>query len=351
MAGFCCTLGLSRFNEADQSIIQRFGLFCSICHDVPYPKHCVLTKNCNHIFCKTCFTAAYATSKTCPTCRAQLPIPVERAFETNGTITRALSTLNVKCSDVCPWIGSFSDLTQHTLKCLNIDSFQCPNGCDQVQTRDTWSEHEKSCEHRIIQCEHCSCLITPSTTDVHLAICPQVTIDCLYKVSGCMARMRRQEIAEHLWVNAVIHAEQSNKTITELQQEVRGFQIVPIPILVKLGFNTPKVIGTSLNKTWSIKLTGVHDQLYLQIIIDTNQSNDANVIIASFNVRMRYTVKHPSDLNQDITRITEWRNVDGNQNQNALRTNLLITPSLLSSNSELTVIVERFIIFDWIYRR
>lgn len=349
MTNTCRSISTSRFAENDQDVIQRFGLICPICQATPLPEDAVLTKGCNHLFCKSCLLTSYSKSQTCPTCRQSLSVKsFQDSFDTSLSLLRMLSSLKVRCSEenTCSWIGSLDDLTKHVLACKNTESFPCPNGCNQFQNRNTWQSHTTNCTFRTINCVHCNIKITPVTTNEHLTICPELTVDCPYKLSGCLFQTRRIALSEHLISASLTHAEQSNATIWELQQEVRSTQVITMPILVHIQPGYKKNIGTLLDKTWGIQVANQNDQLIVAVNIEKIPDVTDNVITATFSMKMYWVVKHPTGNDQDIDRITEWRNIN---NQGTFRTNLILPITWLVPNKGLIIIVKRLMLYDWVF--
>lgn len=349
MTTTCRSIDISRFTEFDQNVIQQFELMCLICRSVPLPEDVVLTKGCNHMFCKSCLMTSYATKQACPTCRHPLSTnSLQETIDSRTNMRRMLSSLKVRCNEqnTCSWIGTMDDLTKHVLSCPNTESFPCPNGCNYQQNRNTWQSHSTICTFRNIICEHCTRQITPATINEHLTICPELVVDCPYKTSGCTFRAKRIALSEHLTSSTLIHAEQSNTTIWELRQEMLGTHVIQMPTLMQVLPDTQKKIGTLLDKTWCIQVKNVNEQLSVCVNIVKVSDVIDTTIAASFSMRMNWTAKHPTDSSQSINRVTEWRNVSGCA---TLRTNLSLPLTWLVPNKGLTIIINRLMLYDWTF--
>jgi hypothetical protein len=93
-------------------------LICSVCLELPLDP--VLTKKCQHLFCRSCITEALGVNQCdkCPidrtSCRVSQLVPLE------GITKRIWGSIKVKCSkhrEGCAWTGSLGDYEAHVECC------------------------------------------------------------------------------------------------------------------------------------------------------------------------------------------------------------------------------------------
>ncbi|XP_072034197.1 TNF receptor-associated factor 6-like isoform X2 [Amphiura filiformis] len=78
--------------------------------------------------------------------------------------------------------------------------------------------HVDNCSKAPSQCNHCSESMLREQLQYHLKTsCPQVVVDCRYKKVGCMERMERQLMAEHIQKDMQLHMDLLASKFDQLQ--------------------------------------------------------------------------------------------------------------------------------------
>ena len=206
---------------------------CSICLCVlrePYLVDC-----CGYSFCKSCIEPIKADGKPCPLCAVKFTnsMPDKR-------LQRTLNDLLVYCSHReggCEWEGQLNSLPQHLnilpsangdrLSGCQLTSIECMH-CGVSCQRQSITEHETTkCVQRPYCCEYCNditgtyetvslnhwpvctfrpvacpnnCGESPNSKQLesHLKACPLEVIDCPFSYAGCMERLPRKDMPEHI---------------------------------------------------------------------------------------------------------------------------------------------------------
>ena len=73
----------------------RIAKACGICHEDFEDGDMAIYLNCNHMFCEMCIEAWFEVKRTCPSCRAEVPLPRTRTT-TETTTTNPIGPIRGK---------------------------------------------------------------------------------------------------------------------------------------------------------------------------------------------------------------------------------------------------------------
>ena len=287
---------------------KEFQFECPVCLLIicdPYQVTC-----CGYRFCHSCIERIKADNKPCPTCNNEKISD----FPDTG-LKRTLYAFKVRCShqkDGCEWTGELGQLDIH----LNLDpppekqldecqftEINCLY-CEEKKQRQYIQGHQNEhCMKRPISCEYCHdydsnfddvinnhwpvCGFHPvrcpnecgsfpqrQNLDSHVSDeCPLTTISCDFVHVGCVVKLPRKDMSEHLRENFIAHTSllavshtkqiqtlkeentQLRRELTALSQEVKtkvSVEVVPRtsiplgpPVLTMTGFQQHKKDGDS----------------------------------------------------------------------------------------------------------
>ena len=200
---------------------------CPVCFEIL--KDPFLTACCGNHFCEACIEATKISTNCCPFCKSK-PINgiVDKKFQ------RRINELEVYCLQKkhgCSWVGTMDELTKH----LAVDNangcryslIPCSFSCGNQLFRHNFSKHvSDECHLRPYTCTFCGysstyadvskhysvCLTYPvlcpnscrkeminrGDLDQHLLICPNEQVSCSFSEMGCVERMKRCHLQEHM---------------------------------------------------------------------------------------------------------------------------------------------------------
>eukprot|EP01080_Neovahlkampfia_damariscottae_P004995 gene4995-8593_t len=198
-------------------------LNCPICRE--YFNQCVTTP-CKHKFCKSCIEKTLF----CTVCKTKL-CSINDCQE-DSWLNQEIQNLTVLCSfKGCQWKGKFKELDYHLNEVCSFNKIECSNvDCNHVTKRHKMQDHETYCQHRFIDCPHCTfkikygqlqshyskdCLNYPISCEFcrekmfrknlqnHLSnYCPSSEVLCPF---GCKEKIKRKNITSHLTKNSTNH--------------------------------------------------------------------------------------------------------------------------------------------------
>ncbi|XP_064400049.1 TNF receptor-associated factor 4-like [Halichondria panicea] len=212
---------------------------CPVCLQIIREPHQVTC--CGKKFCKACIEHIIVIRKLCPTCNEKFSSFADKALK------QSLYSLKVHCShqkDGCEWTGELRQLDEH----LNTDpqpkrldrcqfvEIDCIFNCgDKLQVRNIENHQSEDCPKRPFGCEHChsyestfddvtnnhwpmcgsfpvpchnqcGSTIQRQNIDSHVTDeCLLTTINCDFHHVGCVMKLPRQDMPEHLRENLLIH--------------------------------------------------------------------------------------------------------------------------------------------------
>ena len=224
---------------------------CSVCLELLREPH--LTSCCGQHFCKSCLENVLARGMRCPLCNQDFAAIIDRRIE------REIRSLQVRCSykaEGCDWVGNLGDLKDHLdatkkgpRRCL-FSKLPCPKGCGQsIRHTDLDYHLEKECPKRDSICEYCGerlfyaelnkhwdqcekfpvmcpngCTeerIPRNTLLLHQQHCPLQCVSCEFANVGCMEKVKRKHLAQHMQNNTQKHLGMMSRLCFDL---TRGMQ-------------------------------------------------------------------------------------------------------------------------------
>ena len=213
---------------------------CPVCLLIirdPYQVTC-----CGYSFCRSCIERIKDDNKPCPTCNVN-----GLSDYPNKGLKRSLYALQVQCSHQkggCEWTGELGQLDVHLnndpppekqLDGCQFAEIDCLY-CEDIQQRQYIQGHQnENCMKRPFSCEYChdyesnfddvirnhwpECGFHPvrcpndcgsfpqrQNLDSHVADeCPLTTINCDFAHVGCVVKLPRKDMPEHLKENFLVH--------------------------------------------------------------------------------------------------------------------------------------------------
>ena len=211
---------------------------CPICLGLledPY-----LTACCGNHFCESCANKVKKNNNKCPLCQ---DTPLNGII--NKGLKRKVNELKVYCSHKetgCNWTGDLGRLELHLAtnktegECQFI-TVKCPvsTNCGAKLFRKSLEDHVTNiCDYRQVKCKYCDyqstyvaittshnnvCLKYPvpcpnncspqmhprSLLDSHLSLCPEQEVACAFSEMGCIEKMKRRSLQEHMKANILKH--------------------------------------------------------------------------------------------------------------------------------------------------
>ena len=160
--------------------------------------------------------------------------------------------LQAKCplaTRECKWNGTLAEVEEHLIVCEKV-VVKCENGCDVILLGSEIDFHLKhSCVKREMECEHCNkpivyeklveqhydeCFLDyqvpcPKNCNVDLKRkligshldkeCPNMEVECPYKMFGCEQELLRRALDEHKITNQIQHFESMSLfAVREMEQ-------------------------------------------------------------------------------------------------------------------------------------
>jgi len=235
------------FEDAEK--LQEHELICSVCECVI--KEAMETP-CGHLFCRECVLNCLKHASTCPIDRKDIK---ESELNRSVRVDRLVGRQQVHCpqkDDGCTWVGQFSDVEGHTGKKCEFIIVICENkqhGCDVKVVRKIYAEHLADCKFRVLECQHCKTKVVEIQLPNHLQICPELPIDCPndckaetltrnnlefhlsslcpnrlvqcpYFLHGCDAKIKRNDLVDHLDKATQHHLDLVSSKLNVVQSEL-----------------------------------------------------------------------------------------------------------------------------------
>ncbi|XP_048341671.1 TNF receptor-associated factor 5 isoform X2 [Sphaerodactylus townsendi] len=179
-----------------ESLEERYK--CAHCHLVLHNPH---QTGCGHRFCQHCITSLKELN-TAPTCPVDKEIiKLEEVFKDN-CCKREVLNLQVFCRNLpaCNAKTSLGRYQDHLQQCL-FESVQCINEgcCEKILQKDLKEHLDLLCSYRKELCQYCNqpIILISSQVESHILVCPEVEIDCPFKLYGCPAKIKRGMLSEH----------------------------------------------------------------------------------------------------------------------------------------------------------
>ena len=177
----------------NQSNLSKYicGLWENVCDEAVTPG-C----KCGNLFCKKCLNFYYDNEKKkCPKCKYGGGEVVRSEL-----IDRYIASQKMKCENYvndCTWEGECKNYKEHKeIKCPE-EIINCPNkkhGCVIKMKRKKILEHLGLCDYKKIFCEKCGNEILKEEENKHKKICPKEKIECPF---GCDNIFERCELDTH----------------------------------------------------------------------------------------------------------------------------------------------------------
>ena len=232
--GFACEI----VDPPPEHLLQTECPVCLLTIREPHQVTC-----CGYSFCHSCIQQIKDKNKPCPTCKKEgfSDFPDMR-------LKRALYALKVHCShlkDGCEWMGELGQLDAHLSedpepekqlsRCQFVD-IDCLYKCgDRLQRCYIQKHQTELCTKRPFSCEHChnyesnyddvihnhwpvcgsfplccpnQCGSFPQRQNIENHIdkeCPLTTISCVFHYAGCIVKLPRKDLPEHLKENFLTH--------------------------------------------------------------------------------------------------------------------------------------------------
>ncbi len=220
-------------------------LTCQICAKPFRDPHLVVC--CGKHYCRSCLTASFRkmSVKNCPHCRAEGD---RLKYVDHKGLKSEISELDIYCpkrGKGCNWVGQLGHLGAHQVSKYGCDYEQipCPNKCKNIfeflgidyplgdkyvyrmdLTRHLTSEcsyrshrctychiqgtyeqivnfHYKLCPEHPIPCPNAQCQvrnIKRRQLNDHLKECPEELVECPFAEAGCIEKIRRCQLENHM---------------------------------------------------------------------------------------------------------------------------------------------------------
>ena len=154
----------------------------------------------------------------------------------------------------CKWNGILAEVQTHLIVCEKV-VVKCENGCNVIFPRSELDFHLKhSCVKREMECEHCNKPIVyeklveqhydecleyqvpcPKNCNVDLKRkligshldkeCPNMEVECPYKMFGCERELLRRELEEHKITNQIQHLESMSLFVVREMEQLKQTNI------------------------------------------------------------------------------------------------------------------------------
>ena len=223
------------FHECDfvQAAITK-DYECPVCFEIL--KDPFLTACCGNHFCEACIEATKTSTNYCPFCKAK---PINGIVDKK--LQRRINELEVYCLQKkhgCSWVGTMDELTKHlaadNAKGCKYSLIPCSLSCGNKFFRHKLNKHvSDECHLRPHTCTFCSysstyadvskhfsiCLAYPvlcpnactkekmkrGDLDKHLLTCPYELVLCSFSEMGCIERMKRCHLQQHMEASWLQH--------------------------------------------------------------------------------------------------------------------------------------------------
>ena len=223
------------FHECDfvQAAITK-DYECPVCFEIL--KDPFLTACCGNHFCEACIEATKTSTNYCPFCKAK---PINGIVDKK--LQRQINELEVYCLQKkhgCSWVGTMDELTKHLVadnaKGCKYSLIPCSLSSGNKFFRHKLNKHvSDECHLRPHTCTFCSysstyvdvskhfsiCLAYPvlcpnactkekmkcGDLDKHLRTCPNELVLCSFSEMGCIERMKRCDLQQHMEASWLQH--------------------------------------------------------------------------------------------------------------------------------------------------
>uniref|UniRef100_A0A0G4EZV7 RING-type domain-containing protein n=1 Tax=Chromera velia CCMP2878 TaxID=1169474 RepID=A0A0G4EZV7_9ALVE len=168
-------LGLDASLAAPGWETQAANALCPICHDyIDDPKETDCATR--HVFCDACIKEVYDNRRPCPCCRGQL----SKLEKPQGLVLSFIEEVKWKCLNFeggCDFTGTKKQLEKHLDSDCLEQKTKCPfEGCNKHMKRRLLAEHKKTCEYRLVPCDHCKESVRFNSKSMHLNTCPKFPV-------------------------------------------------------------------------------------------------------------------------------------------------------------------------------
>ena len=179
---------------SDKDSIQKYlcGLCENVCDDPVRLKEC----KCKKIFCRNCIDFYINNKKMkCPLCNRKTDGEIIEAKKENNFIkSQKMRCVNYK--ENCPWEGPCDKYKEHIEVICHEEIQNCPNkshGCVLKIKRKNILEHLGKCEYVYITCNKCGKQFPQKEKDTHQFICENEKVYCPYNCGKVFIRKKLEE--------------------------------------------------------------------------------------------------------------------------------------------------------------
>ncbi|KAJ4456417.1 putative TNF receptor-associated factor 4 [Paratrimastix pyriformis] len=173
-----------RFSKPSEIPAEFICIYCACVMRNPVSHLCPAS----HKGCEACARAWLGRSRTCPSCRCEVP---PQAPQRDVTFANLISRLEISCKNRpsgCPWKGQVEKLTEHESQC-DCHPVACSNeGCHQQIPACGLQDHVIHCPFRKVVCEFCHSQMTQQALAAHLTTCPSAARPCPHGCGGTVLR-------------------------------------------------------------------------------------------------------------------------------------------------------------------
>eukprot|EP00731_Ephydatia_muelleri_P007194 Em0003g1442a len=222
---------------------------CLVTKDVLLEPH--LTLCCGAHLSKQVAEQFKAENRPCPNCG-----DTELSTVLDKSVQKKVLELRIRCSNRssgCPWQGSVAELDAHLAVC-DHEATACPYTCNAPLTRSTLKHHVghecpqrpttcKYCNHRapfssLAQEHHSVCPGYPVTCPngcgrdrierrllpSHIAECPMAAVQCSFSPAGCVAKVSKGRMQQHVDDNVSSHLSLVASKQAEMMEEIESLK-------------------------------------------------------------------------------------------------------------------------------
>lgn len=163
------------------------GLYCPIGKGVLNKP---VFDECGHVFCESCFNAAYKKQETCPISHNKISRNTKPAPE----FTEKVNKLLVFCKNNdknCSWSGPLMEMQKHVSQLCEYRLVDCNiQNCDKKVDAKDLEKHKELCDWRVKKCFFCPFEANDVVMEEHHNFnCQNIPIDCEKK---CILKYQRR---------------------------------------------------------------------------------------------------------------------------------------------------------------
>ena len=156
-----------------------------------------ITECCKKNACRPCIEKAAKNTGLCP-------IPGCTSDRIKGFNDRTLKyeilERKVYCylkEEGCQWVDKLEYLENHLdEECLFVE-MKCHYRCGASVQRQTIKEHEVVCQRFPLKCHQCGSMYERQHHSHHIKACPYTTVECPFKIAGCMSIVLNKDLQQH----------------------------------------------------------------------------------------------------------------------------------------------------------